>query len=125
MTDPSTDLGAGLAVLASKDLITKLLGPTAEYIGGELRHLAEKANLNLDSIFNRAMRKLGNKIDTPGSVSPRVLKHVWDEGRFVEDELAAEYFGGLMASARSPDGKDDRVLSLRAHLKLRGSNWVK
>jgi hypothetical protein len=39
-----------------------------------------------------------------------VFKQIWDEGRFIEDELAVEYFGGLLASARPPDGKDDRIL---------------
>lgn len=112
MIDTNTIVGAGMAVLASKDLINKVLGPTADYIGEEIKHLVQKSNANLSVIFTCATRKLGQKIDHPGSVNPRVFKQIWDEGRFIEDELAAEYFGGLLASARSPDGKDDRILSV-------------
>ena len=79
--------------------------------------MVQSANVNLGAIFTSAERKLGQKVDHPGSVNPRVFKQIWDEGRFIEDELAAEYFGGLLASARSPDGKDDRVLSLLATVR--------
>lgn len=49
--DPVTVSGAGLAVWGSKDLMTKLLGPTADYIGGEAKNLVAKCNINLDGIF--------------------------------------------------------------------------
>ena len=42
MVDPNALIGGGLAALASKDLLTKLLGPTADYIGGEIKDLVEK-----------------------------------------------------------------------------------
>jgi len=112
MTDPNTVLGAGLALVGSKDVLNRLLGPTADYVGEEVKNLVEKANNNLSAIFKNAIKKLGSKWDDPGTVNPRVFKQVWAEGAFIEDALAAEYFGGLLASARSPDGKDDRVLSL-------------
>ena len=108
--DPNTIVGAGLIALASKDMLNRLLGPTADYIGGEVKGLVEKCNVNLGRIFDDAVKKLGRKIEEPGAVNPRVLKQVWSEGAFIEDELAAEYFGGLLASARSGDGKDDRML---------------
>lgn len=110
--DPNTAIGAGLMALASKDLLNRLLGPSADYIGGEIRGLVAKCNINLNRIFGHAVKKLGRKIEQPGAVNSRVLKQVWSEGAFVEDELAAEYFGGLLASARTPDGRDDRALSL-------------
>jgi len=47
MSDPLTVAGAGLAVLGSKDVLTKILGPSADYIGGELASLIEKCNINL------------------------------------------------------------------------------
>lgn len=110
--DPNTAIGAGLAILGSKDLLNRFLGPTADYVGGEIKGLIEKCNINLSRVFGHAVKKLGPKINEPGAVNPRVLRQVWKEGAFIEDELAAEYFGGLLASARSPDGRDDRVLSL-------------
>jgi len=47
MIDPYTAAGGGLALMASKDLLTKLLGPAAEYIGGEIKGLVEKCNFNI------------------------------------------------------------------------------
>lgn len=115
--EPVTIAGAGLAVWGSKDLMTKLLGPTADYIGGEAKNFVEKCNINLDSIFKNATQKLGDRIETEGGVNPRVLKHVVDEGRFCEDELTAEYYGGILASSRSGNGRDDRGVTLLATIK--------
>ncbi len=115
--DPVTVAGAGLAVWGSKDLMTKLLGPTADYIGGEASNFVAKCNINLDVIFSNATKKLGDKIETKGSVNPRVLKHVLDEGRFCEDELTGEYYGGILASSRSGNGRDDRGVTLLATIK--------
>lgn len=115
--DPVTAAGAGLAVWGSKDLMTKLLGPTADYIGGEAKNFVAKCNINLDGIFRKATQKLGDRIETEGSVNPRVLKHVVDEGRFCEDELTGEYYGGILASSRSGNGRDDRGVTLLATIK--------
>ena len=40
--DPATASGVSAVILASKDLLGKVLGPTAVYVGGELKGLAEK-----------------------------------------------------------------------------------
>jgi hypothetical protein len=108
--DPLTITGAGLVVLGSKELLVKLLGPTADYLGGEISGFVQKCNINLDSVFARATKKLGNRINQDGSVSPRILRHVLDDGRFCEDELAAEYYGGILAGSRDATGKDDQAL---------------
>lgn len=107
----------GSAILSSKELLTKLLGPTADYLGGEIKGFVQKCNINLDNIFKKATLKLGDKINEKGSVSPRVLKHVVDEGRFCEDELTAEYYGGVLASSRSERSRDDRGVVLLAIIK--------
>jgi len=106
--DGLTTLGAGLAVLGSKELMTKLLGPTAEYIGGELKNLVERCNANLNNVFRIALKKLGDRANESGAVSPRILKHVVDEGRFCEDPVMAEYLGGVLASSKSEVSRDDR-----------------
>jgi hypothetical protein len=41
-------------------------------------------------------------------VNARVMKNIYDEARFTDNELLAEYFGGVLASARTEDGVDDR-----------------
>lgn len=113
--EPITTVGMGLAVLGSKDILVKVLGPTADYVGGGLKGLIEKCNINLDQIFVKAKNKLGDRLEEDGAVSPRVLKSVLDEGRFCEDELAAEYYGGVLASSKTRNGRDDRGVS---HMEL-------
>jgi hypothetical protein len=97
---------------ASRDLVAKLLGPTAEYVGAEAASFARKCNINLNDIFSRAARMLGSKLDEPGQVSPRILKGVVDDGRFADEPIAAEYFAGILASSRSGRPHDDRGLPM-------------
>jgi hypothetical protein len=96
---------------ASQELLIKLLGPTCEYLGGELKTFAERRVENLNKIVAIAKRRLGKKLDEPGQVPPRVAYTVWNEGSVCEDELCAEYFGGVLASARTQVGRDDRALT--------------
>lgn len=113
-------LGAGAvgigSVLASKELTLKLLGPTADYVGLGTRDLVQKSVENLGRVFDRAFEKLRENAEKDCQVNPRVLKHVWDDGRFVESEIATEYFAGILASARTEDGSDDSALPYSALL---------
>lgn len=113
------DPGTGLTVLGSAiggaKVVEKLLGPTADYVGIGLRDWAEKRVQNAGRIFEKATEKLGAKIDEPGAVPPRVLKEILNEGSYCDDELTAEYFGGVLASSRSGIDRDDRAAS---YLKL-------
>lgn len=109
MVEPVTTVGMGaIAAYLGKDGLQKLLGPTADYLGKGLQQFAEKRVENIERIFKKATEKLGERIDAPGEVPPRVLKTVIDEGSFCDDELAAEYFGGVLASSRTESGRDDR-----------------
>lgn len=115
--DPLSTVGAGLAVIGSKDILVKILGPTADYVGGEVKNIVQKCNINLDNIFIRAQKKLGDRIEEEGQVSPRVLKHVIDEGRFCEDSIVADYYGGILASSKTEIERDDRGVAVLAVIK--------
>lgn len=109
MVDAITGVGTGVvAAYLSKDGLEKLLGPTAEYLGEGLRDLAKRRTENIGRILQNAYKKLGDKLDEPGTVSPRVLKTVINEGSYCEDKIAIEYFGGVLASSRTPLLRDDR-----------------
>lgn len=108
--DPNTAISTGLFALASKDLLSKVLGPTAEYLGEGLRDFSKRRTENIKSIFDRAVRHLGSKLNEPGVVSPRILSRVINDGQYCEDSLVAEYYGGLLASSRGEDANDDRLL---------------
>lgn len=109
------DLGTGIASIVPATIIVKILGPTAGYIGDSLKNLTEEQCENVARIFKNASNKLGDDCDTPGTIPPRVLKEVLDEGPFCDNELMAEYYGGILASGRTPDGRDDRAAT---YLKL-------
>ena len=98
-------------VIANKDLIIKLLGPTADYLGEGIKNNVQKVDENILRIFNHSIKVIGSKIKTEGEVSPRILKQIISEGAFCEDQLTSEYFGGILASSRSDNLKDDRGLA--------------
>jgi len=109
MPEPVTTIGlSAIAAYLGKDGITKILGPTADYLGVSLKDFAKKRADNVGRIFGNAEKKLGNKINQPGQVPPRVLKKIIDEGSYCDDTVAVEYFGGVLASSRTESGRDDR-----------------
>ena len=105
MPDPIT--AVALAYI-SKEFLSKLFGPTAEYWGDGLKNLFQKRQENVARIFKNAETKLGGKINESGEISPRILAKIINEASFVNDELSAEYFGGILASSRSNNNRDDR-----------------
>ncbi len=109
MPEPITLIG-GSAVVAylSKDGIKKILGPTADYLGDSLRDFAVKRGETINRIFKNAADKLGDEIEKEAEVPPKVLKSILDEGSYSTDILSVEYFGGILASSRTPRGRDDR-----------------
>ena len=106
--EPTTvGLGAITAYLA-KDGVSKLLGPTADYLGKGLSNLTKRRVESIGKMFSNASKKLGSQIEAPGQVPPRILKTVMDDASYCEDPLVLEYFGGVLASSRTEDGRDDR-----------------
>jgi hypothetical protein len=95
-------------------MLERVLGPTADLIGKDIAaRYAEsrmRATLRIAKAANAKMK--------PGTedyfVSPRVAMRVLDEGSLADGAVTAEYFGGILASSRSPDGTDDRGTSWAA-----------
>ena len=104
------EMGTRLTVLgsaiASKDMIFKLLGPTADYIGNEVKNWTEKRIQNVASIFKNAEKKVD--LDRPGQVPPKVIKEILDDGSFADNDILIEYYGGVLASSRTEERTDDR-----------------
>lgn len=42
---------------------------------------------------------------------PRVAHRLLEEGSYCDDELMAEYLGGMLAGSRTPSGRDDRAVA--------------
>src|ERR1700744_1578815 len=106
------DIGTGLTVLGSalggKDVIIKILGPTADYIGDGMKDFAAKRIENVQKIFQNASKKLGDKIEEEGLIHPKVLQRTLNEGSYADDFLSIEYFGGVLASSRNETSRDYR-----------------
>src|SRR5262245_56683283 len=114
--EPATGLTILGTAIGSAKVVEKLLGPTADYLGAGLRSWTEKRVENTKRIFVHATKLLGDGIDAPSSVPPRVLKGILEDGSFCDDELSAEYFGGVLASSRTGISRDDRGASFTALL---------
>ena len=109
MPEITTTVGiAGAIAYLGKDVVAKILGPTADYLGDEFKAFTQKRIENLERIFSNAEKKLGKKLDRPGQVPPKVLKTIINEGSYADDVLTVEYFGGVLASSRTEVGRDDR-----------------
>jgi hypothetical protein len=107
------EIGTGLTILGSavggKDIILKMLGPTADYLGEGVKDFTKKRLETFKDILANASKKLGKKLEeSEGSVSPKVLKGIINDGTYCDDFLSIDYFGGVLASSRSGISRDDR-----------------
>lgn len=91
-----------------------LLGPTTKYLGGKTQELTERGVDNLERIFKKAIARLPADAKADGAVPPRVLRLAMTEGAFTDDEIAAAYLGGVLASSKTEGGRDDRGVCANA-----------
>ena len=110
------DIGTGLALLGAKNLVEKLLGPTATYIGEGIKTWTENRVNNVKNIVANAVRRLGPKLEEEGGVPPKILKGILEHGSYCEDSIASEYFGGVLASSRTTIPRDDRGVKINEML---------
>jgi hypothetical protein len=86
--------------------LQKVLGPVLSEIGEDLKNLYARGR---DMILAAAYRKLrDDKGDKKANL--RVARDVLWSGAFTDEEICAEYFGGILASSRTEDGKDDHAV---------------
>jgi hypothetical protein len=107
--------GSGLVTVLGVKLLHDVCGPTAKYLGGELKSYTEAGLENLKRVFGNAYRRIEAEHKHDGEVPARVLKSLLPEAYFCEDEVQAQYLGGILASAKGPIARDDRAVS---HIRL-------
>ena len=101
MTDSiETDIAVSLP---GEWAVKKLLGPVLSEIGDDLKRLYATGR---DRIITTAINKVDD-IDDGKIPNLRVTRDVLWNGAFCQDKVCAEYFGGILASSRTDDGKDD------------------
>ncbi len=99
---------AGTGILCSREILLKVFGPTADLIGDGLKTFSGRALKNMGNIIRITILKMKEKVDTSGEIPPKVIRGFLIKGPFIEDEIAAEYFGGVLASSKSENTRDDR-----------------
>lgn len=84
----------------------KLFGSTLDTIGGDLNSAYKTGR---DKLLAKAAAKV---VDPGDGKSPnlRVARDVLWNGAITDNEVCAEYFGGILAASRSGDGSDDSAL---------------
>ncbi len=101
LTDASRTIG---------ELLNRALGPTADVVGEYWRERSQAFFDNRRRILAKAAEK-SERLGIEGPANLRVADKVFIEGSSVDDELTAEYFSGLLAASRTPDGRDDRAVA--------------
>ena len=86
--------------------IKKAFGPLLSELGEDLQRLYV---VGRDRLLAAATRKIEN-IDDGRVPNLRVARDVLWNGAVSDDEVCAEYFGGILASSRTDDGKDDSCI---------------
>ncbi len=84
----------------------KIFGPALTEIGEDFKKLYA---VGRDKIIAAACKKIEDP-DDGKKANLRVMRDVLWSGAFTEDEVCAEYFGGVLAASRSDDGKGDDAI---------------
>ncbi|MBD9537586.1 hypothetical protein IB227_17180 [Stenotrophomonas sp. STM01] len=93
--------------------LQKTLGPVLTEIGDDLKRLYSKGR---DKIIEKAYKKIEDPEDGK-SANLRIAHDVLTNGAFTDEEVCAEYFGGILASSRTTDGKSDDAIQLLDTIK--------
>lgn len=87
-------------------VLQKAFGPVLGEMGEDLKRLYAAGR---DRILSAAVKKIDD-IEDGKRPNLRVTRDALWNGSFADNEICAEYFGGIMASSRSEDGKDDSAI---------------
>lgn len=83
--------------------LQKAFGPVLTEFGEDLKRLYA---VGRDKILAAGYKKIED-IEDGKQANPRVTRDVLWNGAFSDDDVCAEYFGGILAASRSEDGKND------------------
>jgi hypothetical protein len=103
---PSEDLAITAGIAGAAYLAQQLFGKTLAEMGEDLSNVYKS---NREKLLVKAAKKVTDPNDG-AKPNLRVARDVLWNGSVTDDEVCAEYFGGLLAASRSADGKDDSSL---------------
>jgi hypothetical protein len=98
---------------AGGELALRAFGPFADAFGLEIAKLPPFVTSNLQRFAHAFQSKSTGEFVPP---SPRLLRGVFEDAAWADDEILAEYFGGLCAASNSSVASD-RAVSIAALLR--------
>jgi hypothetical protein len=102
--------GGAAALRSVQGAVGRVVGPAGDEIAEALRRFTEYRLRNVGRIAERAEKK-AKANNREGDVHPRVAHRLLEEGSYCDDEVMAEYLGGVLAGSRTPGGRDDRAVA--------------
>jgi hypothetical protein len=117
--------GAVAVVLSTKgsQALSRLLGPAWDELAESLRRFTAYRLGNIEKIAELATSKYEGSQE--GAISPRVALRLLEEGSYSDDEVVLEYLSGVLASSRTPDGRDDRGVPWTALISRLSSDQLR
>ncbi len=103
---PTEEIIVAGGVAGTAYVAQKLFGKILDEMGDDLNKIYKT---NREKLLAKATKKV-KKPDDGAKPNLRVARDVIWNGAVTDDEVCAEYFGGLLAASRSADGKDDSAL---------------
>lgn len=97
---------------ARSKLAYDLLGPSAKYVGKRLLDLTKASFKNIERVAKLSRERRKQLGIEGGTVAPRVIPLLLQSAALTEDEIVASYIGGVLCSARTPNGRDDRAIAM-------------
>ncbi|WIE72353.1 hypothetical protein [Curtobacterium sp. MCJR17_020] len=117
----AVDATSAESVKVAGNLFTRLLGPLADEMGARL---AEKYRMgNVQKVVERAASKVA--LADNGAVPARVAAAVFDAAQWAEEEFVTEYLSGVLAAARTPEGRDDSAVAWTALVGRMSTSAIK
>jgi hypothetical protein len=107
---PSIEPGSAGRAAIAPTLLARVLGSSADAVGDDLRHYTQYRLGNAERIVERAAAR-SRSLDNGSSVNLRVAHVLLADGSYCDDELMADYLGGLLAASCTPKGRDDRAVA--------------
>lgn len=108
---------AGVGIYTVKkfvDGLDRLFGPMTDEIAEVLRRSTEYTLRNVGRATANANQKTSRDLLDSGEIPFRAAMKILAEAATADDDVLVEYVGGVLASSRSPSGKDDRGVVLAA-----------
>lgn len=99
-------VGGAAAAYAIMKAASRVLGPASDEVAESFRRWTAVRVGNTSRIVKNAEAKVADP-ESPGAVPMRVMMQVAEDGSYSDEGVVVEYLGGVLASSRTEEGRDD------------------